>query len=182
MKFSPENWKEVKPNEQIEITQGRLWLRLTQASPILVTSLSGVETLVCFDTETDIEVTDCAFAVFTNEKARGWLFERPVEYFESEGEIFTNADRMIPESGTMTEITSALRLFKLEQRAILADARSELDEIRAEAARHRPVEETDPGETELVDDTQQEVADKAEADADKAKAKVKATPPANAKE
>lgn len=177
MKFSPENWKEVKPNDKIEITQGRLWLRLTQASPILVTSLSGVETLVCFDTEADIEVTDCAFAIFTNEKARGWLFERPVEYFESDGEIFTNADRMVMESGTMGEITKALRLFKIEQNSILREANAKLQEIQQEARSVRerqpdPDNPEDHEELDPVDDDQvdeEEVADPAPAPAPKAK-------------
>lgn len=136
-KFSPENWKEVKPNEKIELPQGRLWLRLTQESPVLVTSLSGVETLVGFDKEIDFEVTDAAYFVFTNEKARAWLFERPVEYFESDGEVFTNADRQPMESGTVSEITRALRLFKIEQASIRREANEELDAIKREAATYR---------------------------------------------
>lgn len=181
MKFSPENWKEVKPNEKIILSQGRLWLRLTQESPVLITSLSGVETLVGFDKEIDVEVTDVDHAIFTNDQARGWLFERPVEYFESDGEVFTNADRLPMESGTVNEITSALRLFKLEQMAVLRDAHAELAEIKREAAAHRPAP-TNPATVEpLMEDNDEKVAEKAETDADKAKSKVEATPPANAK-
>jgi len=158
MKFSPENWKEVKPNEKIILTQGRLWLRLTQESPVLITSFSGIETLVAFDKEVDVEVTDCDHAIFTNDKARGWLFERPVEYFESDGEIFTNADRMPNESGSVNEITAALRLFKLEQRQILQEANAELADIKREAALHRPPQ-VDPDDDKVITDPANPVID-----------------------
>lgn len=131
MKFNPEEWQEVKANEKIGVSQGRLWLRLTQAAPVLVTSNAGVETLVAFDKEVDVEVTDCAFAQFTDKAARGWVYVHPVNAYEPDGEVFTNADRMPYESGSVNEVTAALRMFKLEQRAILREARAELNEITA---------------------------------------------------
>jgi len=129
MKFNPEEWQEVKSGEKIDVSQGRLRLRLTQESPVLVTSNSGVETLVSVDKEIDVEVTDSSYATFENPKARGWVYVQPDNAYVPEGEVFTNADRMPHESGSVSEVTAALRLFRLEQRAILNAAREERAEI-----------------------------------------------------
>ena len=49
----------------------------------------------------------------------------------AEGEVFTNIDRMVHESGAMQEVTRARRLFEIERRAALAEMRAEHEAFSA---------------------------------------------------
>lgn len=137
-KFDPLQWSEVNPNEEIQAPEGRLRLRLSEAAPVYVTA-HGVEVLAGIASEIDA-VTSAEMTFRVEGDVRAFLFSPLRRVFSPGGEAFTNADRMPMESGTVAEVSKALRLFKLEQRALVAEVRSERAALQAERAREPEVE------------------------------------------
>ncbi|AXH74964.1 MAG: hypothetical protein [Microviridae sp.] len=136
MKFNPFAWTEVNINEEVKAPQGELQLRVSAPSAIFITA-EGHEVLAGFGTSLTVTCSEeMTFRVETAKGVRAFIYQPFVETFEPEGEVFSNADRMPHESGTMAEITKGLRMFKLEQREIMGQiqaARFELEQRQAAA-------------------------------------------------
>lgn len=131
MKFDPFIWQEEKPNEKIQVGKGRVRLRLSVAAPVYFEA-EGVEALVGTGTAFDFEVSEPG--AVTVEAKSGRVF-RHVGHATSErasGEVYTNIDRMVDESGALAEVTRARRLFELERRAFLRDLHAARDKAIAE--------------------------------------------------
>lgn len=135
MKFDPFAWQEVPANEEVTFGKGRLRLRLSARAPLYV-SAQGVESLVGIDENHEVHVSEeVIFRV--DGPVRAFMFVPEPTSFEPTGEVFTNCDRMPMESGSVAEVTRAMRVFELERRAALAEIRKEADELRAMRAKPR---------------------------------------------
>lgn len=131
MKFNPLDWSEVKTNAKVKIEGGYLWLQCSKESALFVEaegveSLQGVGTSFRLDLppETSIRLVSPDGTVAYRRSA----WSRVVR--EADAERFTNVDRLPYESGTMAEVTKALRKLQLAERETIK-------RIRAEAAAQR---------------------------------------------
>lgn len=130
MKFDPMAWQEVSANEQIEI-KGNLRLRCSAPSPLYIES-EGYEALAGVATE--FQIADLPQVIARVDAAPGvriFVHRGYSTSFRAEGEVFTNIDRMVHESGAMQEVTRARRLFELERRSALAEMRAEHEAFSA---------------------------------------------------
>lgn len=152
MKFDVFAWQEVPTNEEVPFGKGRLRLRLSARAPLYVCA-QGVEALVGIEETFEVELSEeVTFRIDATVGLRAFMFVPEPTAFEPVGEVFTNADRMPTESGSMAEVTRAMRMFELERRAALKEIRQETAKMkRAQAERTREVEERE-ADTELVDE------------------------------
>ena len=130
MKFDAMAWQEVSPNEEIHI-KGRLQLRCSAPSPLYIES-EGVEALA--GVATDFQIADLPEVIARVDAAPGvriFVHRGYSASVRAEGEVFTNIDRMVHESGAMQEVTRARRLFEIERRAALAEMRAEHEAFSA---------------------------------------------------
>ena len=70
-----------------------------------------------------------------------FIKDTPSRVYRMTGEKFTNVDRLPQESGTVAEVTKALRMAKLEQRAMLREIRETHERNKAELAAARAKED-----------------------------------------
>ena len=132
MKFNPFEWKEVKPHEENIYEKGLLVLRCSQAGALYLAA-QGCEALVGVGTAFDVQTSEQVTWRFDAPKgARVFMRVPERSAVEPEGEVYTNIDRMPDESGSVAEVTRALRQFELERRAGLRELRAEREAIRAE--------------------------------------------------
>ena len=147
MKFDPMAWQEVSPNEEINV-KGRLQLRCSAPSPLYIES-EGVEALAGVATE--FQIADLPEVIARVDAAPGvriFVHRGYSSSVRAEGEVFTNIDRMVHESGAMQEVTRARRLFEIERRAALAEMRAEHQAFTASLRRGKD----DPSSEELIGD------------------------------
>ena len=139
MKFDPYEWQEIVIGQEIPGKPGGFRLVLSKPSAVYITA-QGYEALLGFGTVFDVKIaTEYTYRVEQSQVLRAFADTPPDAHYEPEGEVFTNADRLVMESGAVAEVTRALRLLKFEQRRAM-------EEIRA--ARRKTREE----EPELQDD------------------------------
>lgn len=132
MKFNPLEWQEITVGKEIDFGKGRLRLQCSQASPLYV-SLKGQEALAGVGDAFDLTFSQAVSVRLDAAKpVRAFVRIEQETAVEPSGETFTNTDRMVDESGSVAEVTKALRQFKLEQRAVLLEVRAERAAFRAE--------------------------------------------------
>lgn len=144
MKFNPCDWKEVKPHEKAVSQKGMLRVRCSIAAPLYIESF-GAQALAGVATAFDLDLSEEVIWHFDAPKgARVFVFSPERAVRKVEGEVFTNIDRMPDESGSVAEVTRALRQFELERRAGLRELRAEREALAAEraAAAVEPLVET----------------------------------------
>ena len=178
MKINPLEWSEVR--ETTFEAEGLLQLR--SASPFaLAVEAFGVETVLGEATSHKVALSDPSKVTLVGGEMKVYRKDVPSRVYRMTGEKFTNIDRLPQESGTVAEVTKALRMAKLEQRAMIREIREEHARNKAELAAAKAKAE------EVVDDddgAEAEAAAKAQADADakaKAEADAKAKAEADAK-
>lgn len=127
MKFDLFQWSEGKPNEEIQAEKG--WLRVrSSVVGALYVQAEGVETLVGLGSSWDLEVTSAvAWRVETPKAARVFYHAPRNAVRQTEGEVFTNIDRLPSESGNLLEVRRALRELEFMRRQTLRDIRAERD-------------------------------------------------------
>lgn len=126
------NWLEVNSNGKHEEKSGRLFLRVSESAALFVEA-QGVESLIGVATEFQAEFSEAVkWWLVAPAKARAFVYVRERVAVESEGETFTNIDRMPIVSGSVLEVQKALRQLKLEQRESLAALRAERLRLKAE--------------------------------------------------
>ncbi|WP_296222913.1 hypothetical protein [uncultured Sphingomonas sp.] len=131
MKYDPFSWDEVKPNEEVKFSQGRLRLQLSAPAALFITC-QGVEGVASFGAFHDVEVSEeVTFRVEGAKGLRVFMRRSFGTSVEAEGEVYTNADRMPFESGVVAEVTRARRQLELERRAMLKEIRTEAAIARA---------------------------------------------------
>lgn len=152
-------WKEIEVGKEIVIPQGRLILRLSQPGAVYITQ-QGYEGLAGYGADHDYQVTGYATYRVEAEKARAFVKQPDVVTYESTGNIFTNADRMPTESGSMLEVTRAMRLFRFEQQQTLREMRlaaKELNEARAASGEEPQKEPQKEPEKQITAENQAEL-------------------------
>lgn len=134
MKFSPLEWNEVKTNVETSCPKG--WLRLRVSAPCaLYLQAQGYEALVCVASSFDVQIAEkMIFRLDAPKGVRAFLKMPDQTSFSSEGEVFTNIDRMADESGTVLEVTRALRSLEIERRSVLREIRAERASLASERA------------------------------------------------
>lgn len=137
MKFDLFAWQEIDPATKYETAKGSIVLQASK-DVALYASAEGVEVLVGVGTSIKAQFAQqVEYWVEGPAKTRVFVHAPGKLYHEPVGEIYTNADRMPDESGTVAEITKAMRQFKLEQRAIMR-------QMREQSRRLRPGRDADP--------------------------------------
>lgn len=123
MKINPLEWSPC--NEKLEVSSGVLQLRSLAPFGVLVV-VQGVETAIGLQTEARITLPEAATVFLTPAKgATVYRKDVPSRVVHMTEENWTNIDRLPQESGTMLEITKALRMMKIEERAMVRRIRDE---------------------------------------------------------
>lgn len=135
MKFDVFQWSEVNINAQIQAQKGRLQLR-TSAQAALYIQAEGYEALAGVGTSFDVEVAQAVtFRLEAPKGVRAFFYE-PASSVALLGDddkvVFTNIDRMPSDSGNLSEVQKAIRLFELQRRSALRELREERDAVRRE--------------------------------------------------
>lgn len=142
MKFNPLEWSPVR--EIFEAPSGVVQLR--SAAPFGVTvEAEGVEAASGYAAHHRLALPGPARVTVTA-TAPVFRKDQPTRVYRCEGEVFTNIDRLPQESGTVAEVTKAMRLWKLEQRALMRQIREERASFEAARAKadDDQVVETEP--------------------------------------
>lgn len=145
-KFNTIDWKEIPHGETFEILGGKVHVRATRPVAVLVENEGG-EALA--GTGLEIEQTfpgPVAVTVLATDDTdvRVFLFDRETRLPSKRDEVFTNADRMPMESGTLLEVQKSLRAFKLEQRSMLSEMRAERRALEQSRKAAEPAPEPEP--------------------------------------
>ena len=129
----------MKTNVEVKAPKGRLQLRLSAPAPVYVTAF-GCEALAGFAAAFDLDLSsEVTFRVEAPSDVRAYRFQPECTSVQSEGRSFTNIDREPQESHAVSEVTKALRMFKLEQRASIRELRAERAALRREREVVEPV-------------------------------------------
>lgn len=145
MKFNPLEWSPV--HETFEAPSGVVHLQ--SSAPFGVTiEAEGVEAAAGYAAQHRLALPGPARVTVTA-TAPVYRKDQPSRVYRPEGEVFTNIDRMPQESGTVAEVTKAMRLWKLEQRALMRQIREERAALDAARAKAEDVEVVEP-EAEVV--------------------------------
>lgn len=123
MKFNPRDFKEVIPNESHKAEKGVLRVRLSASCPLFV-SAQGHEALAGVGTAFDLEISEAVtYRAEAPKGVRMFVTAPPSSARPFSGEVFTNIDRMADESGSVLEVTRALRQLELMRRSALNEIR-----------------------------------------------------------
>lgn len=150
MKINPLEWSEV--HETTFEAQGVLLLQSADPFALSVEAF-GVEACVGAATFHRIPLPYPSKVTLLGGAMKVYRKVPPSRVVNMTGEKFTNIDRLPTESGTMLEVTKALRMLKLEERAMVRRIREERDLAlamtkaeEAEVIEPEPDPEPDPKE------------------------------------
>lgn len=158
MKLNPLEWNQV--DETTFKAQGLLLLRSAEPFALAIETL-GVEVCVGAACEHRIPLSEPSKVTLVGGESRVYRKEPPPRLVVSNEETFTNIDRLPQESGTMLEVTKALRLMRLEERAMVRRIREEREITDAVIAARKAKEAE--AEAEVVEKAEPEPEQKAEA-------------------
>lgn len=123
MKFDLFSWSEK--HGTFEARKGRVQILFSRPAA-LYASAEGVEALVGYGTSFDLETTQVLiFRADGPKDLRVFVHQPHGTSIVSEGEVYTNIDRMPDESGSLAEVTHARRILEIERRAMLREIRQE---------------------------------------------------------
>lgn len=122
MKINPLEWNRV--DETTFKAQGLLLLRSSEPFALAIQTL-GVCVAVGAETTHRIPLSEPSDVTIVGGKALIYRKAPPPRLVVSNEETFVNIDRLPQESGTMLEVTKAVRLMKLEERAMIRRIREE---------------------------------------------------------
>jgi len=129
MKFNPLDWSEIKPNAEVKITSGLVQLRCSAPAAVF-TVVEGFEALAAHGTEIRFNLPEAAtLKVVADKGVRVFKRNTYSRSCEDTSERFTNIDRLPHESGTVYEVSKAVRNLKLMER----DAIRRIREAQASA-------------------------------------------------
>ena len=134
MKINPLEWSEV--NETTFEAEGLLQLRSAEPFAIAIET-DGVEVVLGAAVGHRVSLVGPSRVTLVGGGMRVYRKDTPSRVYRMTGEKFTNIDRLPQESGTVAEVTKALRMAKLEQRAMIREIREEHARNKAELAAAR---------------------------------------------
>lgn len=147
MKFNPLEWSEVH-GEEFEVRAGIVQLRSALPFSVTVKCL-GTEAPTGHDTSHRIALPETAWLIL-HASSPVYKKDTPSRVVRMKGEKFTNIDRLPHESGTVAEVTKALRMLKLEERAMIRRIRQEREEAEAVLEAVKP--KTEPAQAPAIDE------------------------------
>lgn len=158
MKLDLFAWHEVKPSVEFASKPGRVWLKASAPVAVYITA-QGYEVLAGTGIEVDVSISETV-TVRVEPTIKGTVrvfwYAPHFPAHRGEGEVFTNPDRMVHESGSVAEVRRAMREMQLQQQAMLRDMRIE----RAKLRRAKQAAEPEPPQPEpSVDGDPVEVSD-----------------------
>lgn len=137
MKFDPFMWAEVTTSASHH-AEGFLGLRLSAPSAVYIVA-DGFEALLGYGTSFDADIAGLfEYRVEGPKGVRFFQYVPPAVSFDSQGEVYTNADRLPFQSGQVYEVQRALRMQQLMQRDMMAEIRQATAELRASRAPAAP--------------------------------------------
>jgi hypothetical protein len=174
MRFDPFVWQELEPAKKYQTAKGALHVKASKPVAVFVAA-EGVEALV--GTGTDVRATfaeNVEYWIEGEDGVRAFVYSPGKHFFRPVGEVYTNADRMPDESGSVMEVRKAIRQLKLEQREMRRKV-AESERRRSRVDKPEPAQETaedvdPPGDP---DDKDTKSDAKASNQDDKSKAKAK---------
>lgn len=122
MKINPLEWNQI--DETSFEADGLLLLRSSQPFALSIEAF-GVSVAVGAETSHRIPLPERSKVTIVGGSAKVYRKEPPSRLVVSNEETFTNIDRLPQESGTMLEVTKAVRLMKLEERAMIRRIREQ---------------------------------------------------------
>lgn len=149
MRFDVLSWAEIDPALSFHQTaQGRVWVRATVPVAVFIQT-DETEALAGVGHEVDVTVAEgAAFRVEAPKGARVFAYAPYRQVIEASPEVFTNADLMPLESGSVLAVKEELRRFRLEQREARLKA---IAAERERLARVTPVDPPAPPPAPVVD-------------------------------
>ena len=153
MKLDIFKWSQVDLEKETPVPNGRLTVKTSLPCSVFV-SQEGYEVLAGYGTEFDYTISGAAeFRIEGPAKARAVYLNPPRKGQVVELPRFTNTERKAMESGTMLEITKAMRQMKLEHQIMRRAIRGEAAALKAmkEGRTETPAETSEP-EPETVGD------------------------------
>lgn len=134
MKINPLEWSPV--DETSFEAQGVLQLRSADPFAIAIEA-GGVEVVLGAAVQHRVPLAEPSKVTLVGGESRVFRKDVPSRVYRMTGEKFTNIDRLPQESGTVAEVTKALRMAKLEQRALIREIREERERSKVEIAAAR---------------------------------------------
>ena len=116
----------------------------------------GVEAIAGIAQETRIQIAqDFYYTVKAPKGADVYVYAPADNWHKPTGEVFTNIDRKPTESGTMLEVTKALRLFNIERQQERREHQRRMAEYRKvskpKEAEPEPIPASDPVQDDQID-------------------------------
>jgi len=149
MKINPLEWNEVPHEQEIQARSGVVQLRGSGPFSVLL-STAGVTSVQFVASEATLRLPEeTSFKVIPSQKGVVvFVKDAPNRVVRMTGEKFTNIDRLPQESQAMQEVTKAVRMMRLEERAMVRRIRDERDlalrEVAEAKARQEAVIEPEP--------------------------------------
>ena len=146
MKHDLFNWREVKADEKVQVKRGRVRVRCSREAALFAES-EGVESLVGVGTAFDVTLGEAAALTLDGPADVRWFVgDDGGTSVPSEGEVFTNIDRMAQESGTVLAVKQALRELEIRRRQMLREMRDENERLRRGRRADEPPADEPPAE------------------------------------
>lgn len=148
MKFNPLEWSPVN-GISFKVPSGLLQLRSSVPFGVTV-EVQGCEAAYGYAASHQIRLAEAAtVSLKLDPMGDGepvFRKDRPSRVYKEQGEVWTNIDRMPTESEHIAEVTRAVRMLKLEKRAMLREIREERDRLDQviEASKPKADPETKP--------------------------------------
>ena len=126
MKFNPTDWKEVKPNAEIEVGQQALLQLRTTAHASLFVTTEGVEALAGEGTAFYVSIPPLS-SFKVNLLTPGKVYQKVTHNraFRDTSEVFTNIDRLPHESGNMAAVLAPGRIQQLNFNRMMRQMKAE---------------------------------------------------------
>lgn len=127
-KVDPFAWVELLPGAWFAAFDGRALVRVSEPGALFVRASDDdgevAECLVGRDTEFDVSVSyPFEFQVVAPEGARVFVLDEYSQGSASSGDILTNIERRVEQSGSLYEVKKALRLQQFQRRELMATMR-----------------------------------------------------------
>lgn len=134
MKFDVTQWRTIENGSRLKI-QGRLRLQGSNTFAVVLEADDEQVIAAHFGPACDIRFSDeTTFKVIAAEDTVVSIFLPDTISFKAEGEVYTNADRKILESGAVAEVKRELRKLALDRQQFRDETASALAQIRSAAA------------------------------------------------
>jgi len=123
-------WSEVIPGSEVAGVARNLELRCSAPSALFVSS-QGYEVLAGYGTDFDLAIADeYTFRLEGPKGVRCFVKGDVSAQYQSQGQVFTNCDRLPHQSGAVLEVRRALREQQFRHQQFMREARQAAEGLR----------------------------------------------------